>query len=119
VVGADATLRFAITAPTTPGDYVLGARMVRDGVAWFGDTFGKSIHVAAGAGTGGNGGTPEDGTGGDSGGANPGGGAVAGSSSAHSGCSIAARSIAGGLVFPIALLVCAVAIFRYREKPLV
>ncbi|MCU1279014.1 MAG: hypothetical protein JWM53_2560, partial [bacterium] len=52
---ANATFTFAITAPSTPGDYVLGARMVRDGVAWFGDTFRRTIHVAD-SGAGGSGG---------------------------------------------------------------
>ena len=71
---AEATFTFAVTAPATAGDYVLAARMVRDGVAWFGDTFRKTIHVAAGgggsggAGGGGNGGTGGGGSGGSGGG---------------------------------------------------
>jgi hypothetical protein len=45
--GNDATFTFAITAPKAPGDYVLALRMVRDGTTWFGDTFRRTIHVAA------------------------------------------------------------------------
>jgi hypothetical protein len=121
--GADATLSFAITAPATAGDYVLGARMVRDGVAWFGDTFRATIHVdAAGGGAGGSGGgTPGDGNGGTIGG--DGSGNDPGGAGAHHGCSltsgVAARSTGRGVTFPILLVVSLLALFRRREKPLV
>jgi hypothetical protein len=115
--GADATFSFAITAPAAPGDYVLGARMVRDGVAWFGDTFRRTIHVAAGAG--GSGGNPDDGSGGTAGAGDPRDGTSAGSGGSRAGCSVAGGSTPGGLAFPLSLLVCVVAIFRRREKPLV
>jgi hypothetical protein len=45
--GQDGAFTFAITAPKEPGDYVLALRMVRDGTTWFGDTFRRTIHVAA------------------------------------------------------------------------
>ena len=48
--GGDASFTFAVTAPATPGDYVFAARMVRDGVGWFGDTFRTTIHVDAAGG---------------------------------------------------------------------
>jgi hypothetical protein len=140
---ADATFTFAITAPATAGDYVLGARMVRDGVAWFGDTFRATIHVAndgggaggggtGGGGTGGSdGGSPGDGNGGTSDGSgNPEAGG-SGTPAAHHGCSVgagvgaragssaAARSTDGGTTFPILVIVSALALFRRREKPLV
>ena len=122
--GSDATFTFAVTAPATAGDYVLGARMVRDGVGWFGDTYRATVHVVPGGGGagGGSGGMPGDGNGdtsssgdGASGGANgPG---------AHHGCSVAsgisARSGGGGAMFPILAVVCLIAFFRHREKPLV
>ena len=132
---ADATFTFAITAPASAGDYVLAARMVRDGVAWFGDTFRKTIHVEAGGGGGGaggsGGGTPGDGSGGTpgdgSGGAGGGNPEAGGAPSPHHGCSVAAdlgsgvaaRSTGGGATFPILLSVSLLALFRRREKPLV
>jgi hypothetical protein len=36
---------FNITAPMTEGTYKIGARMVQDGVTFFGDTFRKNIAV--------------------------------------------------------------------------
>jgi len=125
----DATFTFAVTAPATAGDYVLAARMVRDGVAWFGDTFRASIHVADGGGSGGaggggaggsGGGAPGDGSG-DTGSGNPEAGG-AGAPGAHHGCSIsgvAARSTSGGATFPLLAFVSLLAFFRRREKPLV
>src|SRR5206468_3302726 len=119
------------------GDYVLAARMVRDGVAWFGDTFRKTIHVEAGGGTpdggggGGSGGTPGDGSGGTpgdgSGGAGGGNPEAGGAPVPHHGCSIAAdlgsgvtaRSTGGDATFPALVSVSLLALFRRREKPLV
>jgi len=45
--GASAQFTFAIAAPAVPGRYTLALRMVRDGVAWFGDTLERSITVVA------------------------------------------------------------------------
>jgi len=129
---ADATFTFAITAPASAGDYVLAARMVRDGVAWFGDTLRTTIHVEAGGGTGGGGGSGGGGTPGDGNGDTSGGGGNpesggAGAPGTHRGCSIgadlgsgvAARSTDGGATFPILVSVSLLAFFRRREKPLV
>ena len=110
--GADATWSFAITAPATPGDYVLGARLVQDGVAWFGDTFRRTIHVA-GAPLG-PAGTPADGAGGSTG---PGGGAPGGGA-AHLGCVAAPGAGGSGLPAPSILLVSLLAIFCRHKKPL-
>jgi hypothetical protein len=122
--GGDATFQFAVTAPVTPGDYVLGARMVQDGVAWFGDTFRRTIHVDAAAG--GSGGVATDGSGGNSAGGGVGGDgsrdAVGGNSR---GCSMSAAGAghgpagrgAPGPAAPFALLVSLLAIFRSRKIP--
>ncbi len=119
---SNATFTFAVTAPASAGDYVLAARMVQDGVAWFGDTFRTTIHVDGGGGAGGSGGTPGDGTGDTGGGGNPESGG-AGTPASHHGCSVgsgvAAGSTGGGAMFPIALGVSLLAFFRRREKPLV
>jgi hypothetical protein len=119
--GADATLSFAITAPANAGDYVLGARMVREGVGWFGDTFRATIHVTP---DGSGGGTPGDGNGDTTGGGTgSGGGNDPGGPGPHHGCSltsgVAARSTGGGATFPMVALVCALAFFRRGRKPLV
>lgn len=45
--GANAQFTFSIQAPSTPGSYTLALRMVRDGVAWFGDTLERTITVVA------------------------------------------------------------------------
>ncbi|HEX6838658.1 MAG TPA: glycosyl hydrolase, partial [Polyangia bacterium] len=114
---ADATFTFAITAPSSAGDYVFAARMVREGVAWFGDTFRASIHVA-----GSGGGSPGDGTGATGGGGGTPESGDAGAPATHHGCSIsgvAARSTDGGLTFPLGVMVSLLALFRRREKPLV
>jgi hypothetical protein len=111
--GGSAALTFAISAPATPGDYVLGARMVRDGVAWFGDTFRRTIHVAMG---GGSGGDPGDGTNGATDGAATGGALAPGE---HRGCSFGGSSDGPATPLGVGLIVCALAIFRRREKPLV
>lgn len=36
--GATADIKLALTAPVTPGDYTFRWRMLKEGVAWFGDT---------------------------------------------------------------------------------
>jgi len=120
--GADTTLSFAITAPATAGDYVLGARMVQDGVGWFGDTFRARIHVDASGGGGAGGGVPDDGNGDSTGSGGNGSGSGGGPAAQH-GCSIvsgvAARSTGGGAMFPFLALVSVIAFFRRGEKPLV
>ncbi|HEY2743119.1 MAG TPA: glycosyl hydrolase [Polyangia bacterium] len=115
--GGDSTFTFAITAPSSAGDYVFGARMVRDGVAWFGDTFRATIHVADA------GGTPGDGSGGSAGGAgNPEAGS-GGTPAAHHGCSVgsgvAGRATDGGATFLLGAFVGLLALFRRHQKPLV
>jgi N-acetylmuramoyl-L-alanine amidase len=44
--GATYTFTVVMTAPSTPGTYTTDWRMVRDGVAWFGDTVTKQVTVA-------------------------------------------------------------------------
>jgi hypothetical protein len=43
--GSTKTFTFSITAPPVAGQYVFSARMVRDGVTWFGDTISKTVTV--------------------------------------------------------------------------
>lgn len=120
--GSDATFTFAITAPSSAGDYVFGARMLREGVAWFGDTYRTTIHVADGAG-----GSAGDGGGGTAGGVRDGNGngesGSSGGPGAHMGCSVGggvgARATDGSSAFVIGLLVGLLALFRRGKKPLV
>jgi PKD repeat protein len=45
VTGSAKTFTFSITAPSVAGQYAFSARMVRDGVTWFGDTITKIVTV--------------------------------------------------------------------------
>ena len=45
--GATVALHVPIRAPDQPGDYAFGARMVHEGVTWFGATASGTLHVAA------------------------------------------------------------------------
>jgi hypothetical protein len=119
---ADATFTFSVTAPAAAGDYVLAARMVRDGVAWFGDTFRATIHVATGGGGGSGGtggGTPGDGSGGSAGDGSNGDSGGATTPGAHHGCSLGGDGGDGAGTFSFLVLVSLLALFRNREKPLV
>ena len=121
--GSDATFTFAITAPSSAGDYVFGARMVREGIAWFGDTYRTTIHVdGGGTGNGGTGGVGGNGAGNGNSDGNGEGGSSNGPG-AHHGCSfgggVAARATDGSSFFVIGLLVGLLALFRRGEKPLV
>jgi hypothetical protein len=101
--GADAQLTFAITAPADPGDYVFAARMVQDGVAWFGDTFRTTIHVA------GDPSNPEDGGGGTVAG---GSGGSASEPGMRSGCSFAGHATDGAGTSLLTVFVCLLSLFR-------
>ena len=124
--GADGSFRFAVTAPATAGDYVLGARMVQEGVAWFGDTFRRTLHVAAASGGGGGGGagggggsgggTPGDGAGGSTGGTGPRDSGAPGVGKSHGGCAIARGDDTPGAAAPVLLFVSLLAIFLRSKK---
>lgn len=43
--GEKATFRFTLIAPDQPGSYTFSAKMVRDGVAWYGDDLIRTIQV--------------------------------------------------------------------------
>jgi hypothetical protein len=43
--GEQTVFRFTIVAPETPGSYIFGVQMVRDGVSWFGQAFQRTIEV--------------------------------------------------------------------------
>jgi hypothetical protein len=51
LIGNDqtASFSFSVTAPATPGQFVLALRMVQDGVTWFGDSFAQSVMVVDGS----------------------------------------------------------------------
>ncbi|MDB4965039.1 MAG: hypothetical protein JWN44_728 [Myxococcales bacterium] len=119
--GSDTTFQVAVTAPNRDGDHVLAVRMVQDGVAWFGDTLRRTVHVSDAGATGGDGpaGNSAGGGAGDDGSRNA-------ASGNRSGCSMSAAGAAHdrrdrgepGPVAPLVLLVSVLAIFLIQKKRL-
>jgi MYXO-CTERM domain-containing protein len=120
--GSTETFSFTVTAPAAPGSYLLAARMVKEGVAWFGSTLAVPVTVLPvggdagppGSGGGGTGGAPGSGsagagaTAGSSGGGSPGPGAKGGC-----GCRVAG---AGAEKSALALGAVAALFLRARRK---
>lgn len=77
--GSTIAIHVPITAPDAPGDYAFGARMVHEGVTWFGPTATGTLHVAAADGGSADSGSGSGAPGGDpAGGMGHGGGCAAG-----------------------------------------